>query len=447
MAWFGKKKKQENEKTALKKQEEINNQQNSQIINQQNDIFSVDPGFFESDKVKVNEFLTDDKEYNTKKLIADCPNGDYRNLNINENYLELQARMAKDEAAFHEIHETFRINENTAMNEFEIAKNKAIQTLSTESPYIVSSTNYSDKQIKNFGKGINNQIEHISEKTAKFLKDQHTKILNLNEINETIVSSHSYTDQGGTQTTKPYNSVNGGVNKYKTLMKVHNISQDVNAENQLDAASFEDLNTIKVTQRLSPEEREQLPTKPLTKKLTVNYVNQTPTKQALLQSNERLETIPEQIVAPRTPTRIMPYDHQEPRTVNLNSSSSYNNSYNQTANLFGNRTSSLSVSSTRTVSQPIEVTHLDDLIVKDIQNKTNAYMSTRSVLTESEATHGTSLLTRTANLDSTYRTTSSLSGQQSINYGRLIPYNEVKMDHRVRKSQRREYKFFNGGSF
>ncbi len=467
MPWFGKKKKAEKQKEKLRQQQAIN-QPASGVVSQQKDSFDVDPAFFESDKVKINEFLTDDKEFIRTRMINDCPNGDYRNLEFNENLAEIKERLSKDEAAFEQIKSTIKINEASAMNDFEIAKNRAINTLASEEPYYVNSTNYSEKQINKIAKGITKEYQHITDKTAKLLKAEHTKILDLNEINETMVSKNSYTEQGGTQTVDPYNSVNGGVNRFDTLMRIHENNHKAGENFKVSDEELEDLKEIKVTSRIGTSDSEELG--PKTKKLTVNFSNDEEKASNEYQSNDRSDIVPEQFVAPRNPTRTIsldqpiqqpqqqPQPQQQYQTVNLNRTQSLNyqqpmntrminNNYNPTRSLFGNRTGYLSSQSTTSVAKPVEITKIDDLIVRDIENKTNKYMSTRSLLTEDNIDKRTMPLNSSTSSYRTNRVTESLYKNQNLNNSRLIPYNEVKMDHRVRKSQRREFKFINGGSF
>ncbi len=449
MTWFGKKKKKEQQRQEeLKQQQQLLEQQNRShgVVSQQKDSFDVDPAFFESDKVKVNVFLTDDKEYVTKRLVNDCPNGDFRNLDINTNLLEIQSRREKDEAAFNEVNKTMKIREGSAINDFEIAKARAVNALHSEEPQVVNSTNYSEKQIRQYGNAITKQMKYISAQTATLLKNEHTKILDLNEINETMISRAEHMDAGGTDTTDQFNSIDGGVNKFNTLQKIHDYNTKISKNYKVDEEDIQDLEDLKVDKQVVDN---RLPSKPLTKRLTVNSLSSSRTSN-LEQGNDRIDMIPEQIVGPRNPTRSLNFDSvqeqqapRQQRTVQLNALHDMGLMSNMTRSTRSLYSGGPVQSSSRTLNEPTQITKIDELIVKDIEEKTNKFMNTRSVLTDENVN---AARTRTMNLNAS-RTTSSLYRSQPINNERLIPFNEVKMDHRVRKSQRREFKFINGGHF
>ena len=414
------------------------------VVNQQKDSFDVDPAFFEADKVKINEFLTDDKEYIRKKLIQDCPNGDFRNLDVNTNLLELQSRIEKDESAFEEINQTMNIRSGSVINDFEIAKTRAINTLASEPTQVVTSKNYSEKQLNQIGKGLTKQMKVISAQTEALLKAEHTKILDLNEINESMISRGERVDSGGTETSDVYNSVDGGVNKYNTLKRIHDINSKLSENYKIDDDSIEDLSTLKVNNQ--EVTYDSLPSKPLTKRLTVNTLSNSVTRNISSEGNDRMDVIPEQIVQPRTPTKTFKLEpeQQPPRqqTVQFNQTyqtAMFSNKPRTTESLYG--AGSLASRGSSRLNEPAQITKIDDLIVRDITEKTNKFMNTRQLLDDNVST---SNRTSTINLN---RTTSSLYRSQPINNDRLIPFNEVKMDQRIRKSQRREYKFINGGNF
>ncbi len=453
MAWFGKKKKKEQQRQEeLKHQQELLAQQNkgNGVVSQQKDSFDVDPAFFESDKVKVNEFLTDDKEYTRKVLINDCPNGDFRHLDINTNLLELQSRMEKDELAFDEVNKTMKIREGAAINDFEIAKARAVNALHSEEPQFVNSSKYSEKQLNQYGKAITKQMKHISAQTESLLKAEHTKILDLNDINETIISRPEYMDVGGTETIDPYNSTDGGVNKFNTLMKIHDDNTKMSKNYNVGQEAISDLQELKVNNQVV--DNNSLPSRPLTKRLTVNSLSSSRTNSLSNQGNDRIDTIPEQIVAPRNPTRTVNLNNINEEHAPRRQQTVQLNPLQEMRMVTNSRTSTLYSGGpierrSTTLNEPAQLTKIDDLLVKDIEEKTNRFMNTRSILTEENINANNA---RTMNYNRTRPTTTTSSLYRNapvINNDRLIPFNEVKMDHRVRKSQRREFKFINGGSF
>lgn len=387
------------------------------VVSQQDTPFDVEPNFFNYEKVKLNHFLTDDKEYNKKKLIDDCPRGNANYLNISQDYVDIMKRFNKDEAAFAEIYNNMNINKIHTENGIKTTRDNAIYNLvhlDDDNIRRPVRTRPIDKEFyKRVGEKLDQDSKYISEKTSAFLKEMHTKILDLNHINEFSINRNIRYESGGFQTTKPYSTIEGGVNRYKNLTKAlnHTIPDKKSDEfyaKELTQKDIDDLNTIKNSKQSQ------------TKNWKDDYF-----QEKLERHNRNIEN---GYVPPRNPNRTSEFANRGPQfqddpNSNQSSFGSKNLDFN---NQFINKENQLNLFNDEKVVKKPKITiengkTYNELLVESIQDKIVEHSKNRDEMNS--------------------QMKGVIRQNETIDYTKLIPLNEIKMDLRIRKSEKRDFKF------
>ena len=443
------------------------------VVSQQKSQFDVEPAFFNYDKIKTNIFLTDDGEYNKKKLIDNLPNGDASYLNIDENKVEIEARRQKDEAAFREI--TTNLNHSYLMSENNIKNIKTqsisnIKNISEDDIYPIKSRQINEKFYSKVAKGLNEQYKHISKETSSFLKEMHTKILNTNNLNEPLVNSNENFEMGGRETSKEWISTDSGVNRYENLVKARNDLLKQSNDYQPSKEDFDSLNNIPTKQVSSDKNlfinnsvtyQDELIEKH-SKNIDNEYVgerngklftgvlsNSTNSHRATINLglNERAQKTRQINELANNALNKTKY-----RTVPMDYTTS-NNNFANAKNIIENINETISPKTSLMKNNDVYITkplHVEqypeynDMLINKMTKEINDHLNTRTKIT--------------TELEEASRSKNHIYTDQSINMSnslrendfdieKLIPVNEVKMDLRTRKSQKKVYEFNNRGCF
>lgn len=380
-------------------------QPQSKVVNQQTSMVDVDPAFFDYEKVKFNEFLTDSDEYKTKVLVNDYPNADPRYAKVSKDYIDLQTRREKDEKAFKEIYTNLENNNKYSEMQFESTKRLSLANAN----YLHN--NVSERPIKTLavdaqffndvGKKIDERSQILSEKTEKFLKEMHTKVLDLNNLTEPLISKGTDYGIGAKNTTKSYLLDNTIVNSYDKLKKAHDAKYANLNESILSPSDFQNLSNIKKTESL-----------PVQNNLYQN--------DALIERTKNLQN------ADIVPTRKLntTINFSEINDPSTSSQTTINFNDSKTQNLFANELLD-------------EAKTIDKIVVREINKEVEAYENNQKNM------HKTlELLLQ----DQEQNHDNSFNSIKRDNLEDLIPLNEIKMDLRIRKAEKRHFNILNKGT-